>query len=273
MMAFEPTRLRGLIRIDVLQCIGASLVLLNLVTLGLGKRSLIASLIALTVLTGLATAWFRLWVPGPLPEAIAGYLGQWPAPEGKPVLALFPLFPWFGFACAGAALGAHWSGASTASSSTLVEERVVAGVAIGAWMALLTSEAWAPVYVVARDHAWISPLLRLIYKLGLVSILSGFAVLLARQSAWLVAPVQTLGRASLLVYWVHLEFAFGIAARPLVRRLDFPAWALGTAVLIAAMWLVASLRASAFAAQLRWPGVARPRPPAVLPEAASDELT
>jgi hypothetical protein len=69
----------------------------------------------------------------------------------------------------------------------------------------------------------------------------------ARQSAAGVgrevpSVLVILGRASLLVYWVHLEFAFGAAARPFSRRLDLFGWALGSAILLCAMWFMAYVR-------------------------------
>ena len=237
---YEPIRLRGLLRVDVLQCIGASLVLLNLLAARSRNRPPRgAALLALAVLIGLATAWLRPIVPGVLPEALAGYIVQWSSNDSKPVLALFPILPWWGFACVGACVGLGWSRASDQAQLDLF---LVGGVALGAFLALLTNESWTPVYLFARKHASLAPLLRLAYKVGLVLVLVGVALALSHAKAAVMAPIQTLGRASLLVYWVHLEFAFGVAAKPIVRALDFPAWALCTALLMIAMWVLATAR-------------------------------
>jgi len=235
-----PQRLRGLLRVDVLQCIGASLVLLNLLAARSSKRAPRASsLLALSVLIGLATAWLRPVLPGRLPEALAGYIAQWNSDDGKPVLALFPLLPWWGFACVGALLGLGWNRASDAAQ---LELRLVAAIAVGAGIALLASEGWTPTYLFIRKHAWLGPLIRLAYKVGLVLVMLGVALALSHAKAAVIAPLQTFGRASLLVYWVHLEFAFGIAAKPIVRSLDVPGWAFGTTILMIAMWVLASAR-------------------------------
>jgi hypothetical protein len=37
------------------------------------------------------------------------------------------------------------------------------------------------------------------------------------------------------VYWVHLEIAFGLVAKPIAHRLSLPAWALGFVALCALM--------------------------------------
>jgi uncharacterized membrane protein len=251
---FEPHRVRGLLRVDVLQCIGASLVVLNGIAAASAKRvSLNARpwlLIAAAVVVGILTPWLRERVPGPLPHALAAYLGQWPGSDTKPVFALFPLFPWLGFACVGAALGLLWSRA--ASHGTL-ERALIMTVAIGAWLALFTSEAWPPMFAFARDHAWLSAVVRLAYKVGLVLAMLGLALGLARPSARIVAaPVMALGRTSLLVYWVHLEFAFGAASRPIARKLDIGMWAIGTLALIGAMWLLSVARLQTAGRGVRW---------------------
>ena len=245
---WEPERLRGLMRVDVLQCIGASLLVLQAFVARRVPSRL--QLVALAALVGLATPWLRAWVPGPLPEPIAAYLGQWPAPDGKPVLALFPLFPWLGFACVGAALGLTWSRARTRAA---LEYSLIVTVAIGACCAYFTSEAWPPMFRIVRDHNWLSGLVRLTYKVGLVSVLFGLAIVMSQRFIESVAaPLHALGRTSLLVYWVHLEFAFGAAARPFARKLDLTSWAIGTLILISAMCLLSFMRLHFARSAVRW---------------------
>ena len=38
---------------------------------------------------------------------------------------------------------------------------------------------------------------------------------------WGSAPLQDFGRASLFVYWIHVEMAYGVLSLPLHRRLPF----------------------------------------------------
>jgi fucose 4-O-acetylase-like acetyltransferase len=207
-------------------------------------------LLALAALIGLATPWLRAWVPGPLPEPIAGYLGQWPAPDGKPVLALFPLFPWLGFALVGAALGLTWSRARTRDA---LDYSLILTVTIGACCAYFASEAWPTMFRIVRDHDWLSGLVRLAYKVGLVCVLFGLAIAMSQRFIESVAaPIHALGRTSLLVYWVHLEFAFGAAARPFARKLDLTSWAIGTLLLISAMCLLSFIRLHFARGAVRW---------------------
>jgi uncharacterized membrane protein len=238
---YLPDRARSLLRIDVLQCIGASLVVLTAVAAARGARFADKGLYLCAALAvALLTAWFRSWVPGPLPDAIAGYLAQWVPDAGRPVVGLFPLFPWLAYALVGAALGLMWG---QTEDTERLETSTVALIAVGAALALCTSESWGPVYAVLREHAWLTQPVRVAYRIGLVLALLGAALATRRRSAEAgPAPLEVLGRASLLVYWIHLEFAFGAAAHPFARRLGMPAWALGSLALLLAMWLLAYAR-------------------------------
>ena len=236
-----PDRARSLLRVDVLQCIGASLLLLT--ALGAVRRERFAGArfyIVAAIAVALSTGWMRSWVPGPLPEAIAGYIGQWAPSAGRPIMGLFPLFPWFAYALLGAALGLTWGREPDARK---VETHVIGLVAIGAAIGLVTSESWPPIYQLLRQHEWLTQPVRVMYRVGLVLALLGLALAASRRAVDAPAtPLEVLGRASLLIYWVHLEFAFGAAARPIVRQLDWRGWALGSAALLAAMWLLAYAR-------------------------------
>jgi uncharacterized membrane protein len=238
---YLPDRARSLLRIDVLQCIGASLVVLSIIAAVRGPRFsrkglyLIAALIV-----ALLTGWIRSWVPGPLPDAIAGYLAQWVPEAGRPIMGLFPLFPWLAYALFGAALGLSWG---QAEDTEQIETSAIALVAVGAAVALLTSESWPPIYGLLHDQPWLTQPIRVAYRVGLVLALLGVALASRRRARDAApAPLEVLGRASLLIYWVHLEFAFGAAAHPLVRQLGLLDWAWGSLLLLLAMWLLAYAR-------------------------------
>ncbi|HEY2735775.1 MAG TPA: heparan-alpha-glucosaminide N-acetyltransferase domain-containing protein [Polyangiales bacterium] len=236
-----PERAHNLLRVDVLQCIGASLIGLSAIARARGSHFadkrfyLIAALIVAAL-----TSSIRERLPGAIPEAIAAYLGQWQAEPGRAVIGLFPLFPWFAYALEGAALGLFWG---RAESEERVDTSAVALCALGAFIALISSESWTPVYRLLRDHVWLIQPLRVVYRMGLVLCLVGIA--LAARPRFVsesLPPLTVLGRASLLVYWVHLEFAFGAASAPISRRLGMREWALGSLFLLCAMWLLAYVR-------------------------------
>jgi uncharacterized membrane protein len=244
--AFDPTRADGLIRVDVLQCIGASLMVLG----GLGARSewrRPSYYLVLAACVALVTPFIQRWLPGPLPSAIAGYIAQWPSGQGERAVSLFPLCPWLGFAAIGVAVGLAWG---RAQNSTDLESLLLRLITLGAALALITNPSWPPL-------RWFDPaepvaaLLRLAYKASLCCVMIGPAFALAHAPQPVRAPLTLLGRSSLLVYWVHLEFAFGTASRSLARSLSIEAWAYGTATLMACMLALAALRNARHARAIR----------------------
>ncbi|HEX4355393.1 MAG TPA: heparan-alpha-glucosaminide N-acetyltransferase domain-containing protein [Polyangiales bacterium] len=236
-----PERARNLLRVDVLQCIGASLIVLSVIAAL--RRSRFAGMklyLVGALIVAALTASVRDRMPGAIPEAIAAYLGQWQPTPDQAVIGLFPLFPWLAYALEGAALGLFWG---RAESEERVETSAIALCALGAFIAMITSESWTPIYLLLRDHAWLTQPLRVVYRMGLVLCLVGVSLAVRpRAAVQSLPPLTVLGRASLLVYWVHLEFAFGAASMPISRRLGMREWALGSLFLLCAMWLLAYVR-------------------------------
>jgi hypothetical protein len=244
--ALDRTRAAGLVRVDVLQCIGASLMILSALGANHERRRL-GYCAALALVVALTTPLQQSWVPGPLPDAVAGYLAQWPSASGQRVLALFPLFPWLSYAASGVALGMLWGRTRDAQTLELMLMRMLV---VGACVALLTNPSWLPGRWLASSEAT-AALLRVLYKTALCCVMIGPAIALARAPQVLRGPIAMLGRSSLLVYWVHLQFAFGTASRPFASSLPTSAWAYATLLLMAAMWGLVALRNTRRASWIR----------------------
>jgi hypothetical protein len=129
---------------------------------------------------------------------------------------------------------------------------------LGACLALSSNESLPHVYRALHVWPWLEQPVRVAYRVGLVLTLSGAALLLSSPRSPLRSSLDVLGRASLLIYWVHLEFTFGAAGSAFTRKLDFSQLMLGTAILLAAMLLLAHLR-------IHPPRLMRPRVPNVAP--------
>jgi hypothetical protein len=104
---YAPERARNLLRVDVLQCIGVSLVVLSALAALRGKHfggrgAYLAAALACAVLAG----WLRTIMPGPLPEAIAGYLARATCDGTVPVVPVDRLRA--GGGCPRIALGARF---------------------------------------------------------------------------------------------------------------------------------------------------------------------
>jgi uncharacterized membrane protein len=142
--------------------------------------------------------------------------------------ALFPLCPWFAYACIGAALGAHLR-----RSSARAEGHLLFAVVLGALLAATTSEGHLFIQALIAHEALVAPL-RVIFRAGIVLVLLGLGF--AFSQGHVATTLVAFGRASLRVYWFHLPFAYGFAGRPVRGRLDFAGWAALAALLLLGMW-------------------------------------
>jgi uncharacterized membrane protein len=230
-----PGRLARLLQVDVLQAIGASLMLLAWAA-PVVRRPRLAFGAGLAIAFATSFVWAQL--PGALPRPLAAYLGRFEPLPGAPAPALFPLFPWLGYACLGAALGGWLREAIPAGaaprSTHAVDVRVSRWMLIGACVAALSSEAHLHVQQLMNALPASVPPLRVAFRVGLITTLLG--------AGWVVAsaapsrPLLDLGRASLRVYWFHLPFAYGLLGQPVRARLGYLAYGLLAALLLLAMW-------------------------------------
>jgi uncharacterized membrane protein len=230
-----PARMAGVFRVDVLQAIGASIALVSLGLAGFGPHR--GRLVAVGGCVACLAPWVETWDTRWLPSAIEGYLVRRPTAPGVPAAGLFPLFPWAAYGCVGAALGLDWAEASRVGR---LAPRLAKTALLGALLAVASCELVPVVSAAITAHPWLTHPVRVAYRIGLSLVFAAACIVLVRSAA-LRWPLVTFGQASLLVYWVHLEFAFGVAARPLARRLNFADWCGWTLVLLAAMLVVAAL--------------------------------
>lgn len=227
-----PHRLAPMLRVDVLQAIGASLLVLTLLRAPLQRAPMLG--LALAAAIALVTPTLRSWMPGPLPAALAGYVAQWQVPAGQSTPTLFPLFPWLAYALAGACLGLRLG--ATRSRGGSMTRTALALTCAALVLAVLVYTVVLPARGLAQALPWSIFGIRVAYKAAAAVGLGGLAVLIcAAPVPALAQSLVALGRASLVVYWVHLQLTFGTAARPIVRQLDLHRWAVGLAILTAAM--------------------------------------
>src|SRR5437660_6822534 len=206
-----------LLRVDVLNIIGVSMILMGIVCWAVLSRfpdsrhrlPLIGATagvaLAISLLTPpLWTTWRPDWLPWPIESYINGVHNL-----GKPQAWLFPVFPWAGFAFAGLALGfflqSEWARAR--------EGRVFLGMGAGGLVLIelsrwIDSMGWR-IYPV-DDYWHTSPIFFLIRIGMLLGILAAsYAWCRWGAAQWGFSPVSVFGQASLLVYWVHIEFVYG----------------------------------------------------------------
>jgi uncharacterized membrane protein len=169
-----------------------------------------------------------------LPDPLEAYL--------RPLrgLTTFTLFPWAGFFTAGCVVGIclHQNDAGSANDSrlNLWLTAMGAAVAVGGYL----SAYLPPLF----PHAafWTSSPTFFFVRVGVL--LMSVAVAFALSRAWRGQMLQEFGRASLFVYWVHVELVYGIASAPLHRRLPLAVAAAAFLAFTAAMFGLVRLKAA-----------------------------
>jgi uncharacterized membrane protein len=256
-----------LFRVDILNTIGASMMLMGIVcwpVLATSSREALrlrAGLAAAAVALGVSwltpplwTTWRPDWLPWPLESYINGVHNL-----GAPQAWLFPIFPWSGFAFAGLAIGFLLR----SSWAKQFEFRVIL-LAGGFGAFLILAGRWLdgqPWRIYASDDFWHTSPSFFLIRAGILLITLWASYLWCRWGAtlWGFSPLLQLGRTSLLVYWVHIELVYGRFA--ILRRHSQTIWGatmgLGSIVLMMLVLSVARTnlkgRSTQFLTSLRRP--------------------
>ena len=193
---------------------------------------------AIAVLTPpLWTTWRPDWLPWPLESYINGVHNL-----GTPQAWLFPIFPWTAFAFAGLATGflLFSDGARERPAVALVLAGIVGGILIAVARGLDHS----PIRMYAVYDYWRTSPNFLLMRVGL---LLSIAFLSYAWCRWGLAtkgfsPLIQLGRTSLLVYWVHIEFVYGRFSLLPKRGCDIRTASLGLLTIFLMMLALSLLR-------------------------------
>ena len=186
------------------------------------------------------TTWRPRFLPWPLESYINGVHNL-----GTPQAWLFPIFPWSAFAFAGLAVGFILQSPWTRGRETKVFFSLgVAGlvlIELSRWLDAMPRQLY-PVY----DYWHTSPEFFLIRLGMLLLILTGTYTWcrwgLAQRG---FSPLIQLGQASLLVYWVHIEFVYGRASILAKNAQGIGGATLGLVIISLAMLALAYVRTHA----------------------------
>jgi uncharacterized membrane protein len=206
-----------LLRVDILNTIGLSMMLMGIVcwTLlavrrGPGTRvALVLTAAGTALLISMVspllwTTWRPRWLPWPLETYVNGVHNL-----GTPQAGLFPVFPWTAFAFAGLAVGfilqSSWARAQ--------EPRAFFSLGL-AGSVLIEFARWLgaqPRQLYSVDDYWHTSPSFFLIRLGMLLVILTASYAWCRWGAgqWGFSPLMLLGQASLLVYWVHIEFVYG----------------------------------------------------------------
>jgi uncharacterized membrane protein len=237
-----------LLRVDILNTIGLSIILMGLVCRFAQTRAANAA-IAMIVALGISLATPPLWTthrPSWLPWYLESYING-VHNTGVPQPWLFPLFPWAAFAFAGLAVGfllfSEWATKNSAGTLALFG---AAGVGLYYFSLWLDAR---PVQLYAVYDFWHTSPNFFLARLGVLLGIMFFAYAWCRWGLGQVgfSPLIQLGQTSLLVYWVHIEFVYGSLSIMAKRAQTITSASLGLLVITCAMVLLS-------VARTRWKG-------------------
>jgi uncharacterized membrane protein len=237
-----------LLRVDVLNVIGISLMLMGAAN-WIARSQAASTVLAFGVALGIAlatpplwTTWRPQWLPWYLESYING-VHTFKVPQAW----LFPIFPWTAFAFAGLATGfllfTEWSANNPGRATALVGAAGVGTFFLSSWFDAL------PIHLYAVYDYWHTSPNFFLARVGVLLIITWLVYAWCRWGLGELgfSPLIQLGQASLLVYWVHIEFVYGRFSILHKRSQTIPMATLGLLVIFAAMVLLA-------VARRRWKG-------------------
>ena len=235
-----------LLRVDILNTIGVAIILMGffcwLILPSVRRRAAIwgacGIALAISLLTPPLWTTFRpTWLPWPVESYINGVQNL-----GRPQASLFPIFPWAGFAFAGLAAGLLLNGAWGRKHEIKFFMFLGAiGAAIFGASRLLDAQRWH--FYAAYDYWHTSPSFFLL-RIGLLLMILTAVYAWCRWglAQWGFSPLIQMGKTSLLVYWVHIEFVYGRVSILPKRAVDIRTASAGLAVICVAMVLLSIAR-------------------------------
>jgi uncharacterized membrane protein len=219
-----PGGWQTVLRVDVLNVIAVSLLAAALLAVGRSAR-------AQALLAGGAACAVALLAP-----VVAG----WSRPESRLLdylyssdwqRGIFFLFPWAAFALAGVAFG------RLAAREPPAWAWLAAGAAL--FLGGGAVERFAPPLYAHQDF-WVSSPQWVAMRLGVVVATSGVLQLLPASADRWLSWLRTMGRHSLLGYFVSIELPYGALSEPLHKRLSGQTALLGVLLMVVATWVASA---------------------------------
>ena len=205
-----------LLRVDVLNILGLSMMLMGVVCWATGDGSVSAARIRTLVAGLFAAATIALvtpplWTtdrPNFLPWWLESYINGVHTFD-QPQAWLFPMFPWSAFAFAGLSVGFYLFSDFAKRREGLAFALLGGAGVLGCWLSMIFDSSRIRLYEV-YDY-WHSNPDFFLMRCGILLII---LFLVYAWCRWGFAqkgfsPIIQLGNTSLLVYWVHIEFVYG----------------------------------------------------------------
>ena len=246
-LGFHTAPWTDLLRVDVLNILGISMMLMGVLcwltaggNVSVSRQQGIAiGFISAAVLSLATPHIYTNYRPRFLFWAIESYIDGVHVFD-KPQPWLFPLFPWAAFAFAGLAIGfLFFSDTAKRNSSKFFFALAGAGI-IACLLSVLFDHS--PIYFSRNYDYWHTSPNFFLLRCGILLLILFFSYAWCQWGLALrgFSPLIQLGKTSLLVYWVHIEFVYG-GLSILAKRNSTALQATGGLFLIIAGMLVLSI--------------------------------
>jgi uncharacterized membrane protein len=231
---YPASQASDLFKVDTLNCIAMCTMIIGMLSVALKSRR--ANIVGMAAITGVfvfLTPWIYPFQG--LPSFVLSYF------NGNDHPSYFSFFPWAAFTLAGITFGYLLLEAKLQIGEPEFFKRVaVAGItsyAVGGAMSLTPFFEYG-----FFDYSLTSPHFFLV-RLGCILLILYGAYLWSRREAtarW--SPLISLGQASLIVYWVHIEIVYGRPFHGLGQSLGLSDAAMQLVWIVPLMLIVASSR-------------------------------
>ncbi len=240
--------LQDFLKVDILNCMGLAMAAFTVVALfGSTQRICIAVAGALAVAAAAPLLSGLAWTGVPL--VVKNYLVPSPSP------GQFPFFPCAAYLGFGLATGSLAKRAESPSGGGQMGRLMQWLVLIG-FLLILTSEYFTnlPWSIYPKSDFWRNSPALILIRVGIMLVMLAGAYLwtgLRAASGW--SWIQSLGKTSLLVYWVHVTLVYGGLSTPIKRTLTPAGSALAAIVVTLLMVALSEVRLRSRARHMmRW---------------------
>jgi uncharacterized membrane protein len=240
-----------LLRVDILNVIGISIILMGLIcrvsgigvvdAIRLRRNSIVTAIVSAGVIVAMTPPLWSTWQPHWRAWWLESYING-VHNLGTPQSWLFPLFPWSAFAFVGLAVGfllqSGWARREEASALALMGAGGVSLIAAGLWFDSL------PIKIYAMQDFWRTGPDFFLVRAGVVLLCLFASFVWCRWGAGQrsFSPLIEMGKCSLLVYWVHIELVYGGLSILPKHQMGIPGATAGLIIIFVAMTTLAVIR-------------------------------
>ena len=232
-----PAYWQDLFRIDILNCIGATMLVVPLIAAPRrGRPAWVPTSVAALLFLALGPVIGPAHFPTFIPTMISAYIG------GQRPISWFPLFPWAAWPLAGVVIGHLWVRGSARDRRRQAMVFVATGLVGLALIGIVNGIRAINPHIIRYPSELVQQMGpgSFFYRLGMNLIVAFLGWVAIETVGKRFSLTRQFGRTSLLVYWIHVDLCYGLIAHRLglYGRLNMLQATVGLAAMIALMLAV-----------------------------------